>query len=129
MALLVTLDDYEQAARACIPPTAWEYIQSGAGDELTLRWNREAYGEIRLSPRVLNDVHQIDLRVEILSQRLAHPILLAPLAAQVVAHPDGEIESARGAREAKAGMVLSSYTSKPVEDVAAVGVSPLWFQL
>jgi 4-hydroxymandelate oxidase len=51
------------------------------------------------------------------------------VAAQVVAHPDGEIESARGARQARAGMVLSSYTSKPVEDVAAAGVSPLWFQL
>ena len=129
MTSLITLDDYERAARECIPPASWEYIHSGAGDEHTLRWNREAYGRIRLHPRVLNDVHQIDTRVELLGQRLAHPILLAPVAAQVLAHPDGEIETAKGAMRAQAGMILSSYTSKPVEDVVEVAASPLWFQL
>jgi 4-hydroxymandelate oxidase len=126
---LVTLDDYECAAKELISPAAWEYIHSGAGDEYTLRWNREAYGKIRLNPRVLNNVSRIDTRVKVLGHDFAHPILLAPIAAHVLVHAEGEVEAAKGALSAKAGMMLSSYTSKSVEAVAAVGVSPLWFQL
>ena len=126
---LVTLDDYEIAARDRIPPTAWEYIHSGAADEHTLRWNRDAYANVRLNQRVLNDVHALDLGVRVLEQDLPHPLLLAPVAANGLVHPDGEIAAAKGALAAGAGMVLSSYTSKRVEDVAATGVKPFWFQL
>ena len=125
---LVSLDDYERAAKACIAPPAWEYIHSGAADEHSLRWNREAYANLRLSPRMLNDVRSIDTRVKLLGHELAHPILLAPVAAQTIAHPDGEVATAAGARAAKAGMVLSSYTARRVEDVARSGAEPLWFQ-
>lgn len=126
---LVTLDDYESAARECIPAPAWEYIHSGAADEHTLKWNREAFSRILLSPRVLSEVRPIDTRVRLLGHELSHPILLAPVAAHSIAHAEGEIATARGARAARAGMVLSSYTSTRVEEVAAVGALPLWFQL
>lgn len=126
---LVTLDDYEREAKDRIAPAAWEYIHAGAADELTVRWNREAFRELPLSPRVLNDVSTLDTRVAILEHELAHPILLAPVAAHGVAHPEAEVATARGALAAAAGMVLSSYTSKPVEEVAATHVSPLWFQV
>jgi len=128
-AALITLDDYERDARACVPPAAWEYIQSGAADEMTAAWNREAYGRIQLSQRVLRDVHTIDTRLKLLGHDLAHPIILAPVAAQVLVHPDGEVATADAARETKAGMMLSSYTSRHIEDVAKVGPRPLWFQL
>jgi 4-hydroxymandelate oxidase len=128
-ATLVTLDDYELAARKIIPPATWEYIDGGAADEHTLRWNRESFARVRLSPRVLNDVHRLDTKVRILETELAHPILLAPVAANGLVHADGEVAAARGARAAGAGMVLSSYTSKRVEDVAAAAPSPFWFQL
>lgn len=126
---LVTLDDYERAARDVIAPAAWEYVHSGAGDEHTLRWNCDAFTKIRLSPRMLNDVSHVDTHVRLLGFDLAHPILLAPVAAQILAHRDGEIATAAGARAANAGMVLSSYTSKRIEEVVAAGASPLWFQL
>lgn len=129
MTRLVTLGDYERAAREKIAAAAWEYIDSGAGDEHTLRWNREAFDRIALSPRMLNDVTTVDTSVSVLGCDLAHPILLAPIAAHSLAHRDGEVATAAGARAARAGMVLSSYTSKPVEDVVAAGASPLWFQL
>jgi 4-hydroxymandelate oxidase len=129
MSALVTLDDYEAAARDRIPAPAWEYIHSGAADEYTLKWNREAFSRILLSPRVLSESRPIDTRTRVLGYDLPHPILLAPVAAHSIAHPDGEIATAHGARAAHAGMVLSSYTSKRVEDVAAVGPAPLWFQL
>jgi 4-hydroxymandelate oxidase len=122
---LITLDDYEREARGTISPAAWEYIHSGAADEHTLRWNRDAYARIKLSPRVGRDVSAVDTRCELLGHQLAHPILLAPVAA----HPDGEIATADAARETKTGMVLSSYTSRPIEDVLKVRPDPLWFQL
>jgi 4-hydroxymandelate oxidase len=126
---LVTLDDYEEAAEVSMPSTAWEYIHSGAADEYTLQWNRDAFAKIRLSPRVLNDVSRIETRVRLLGNDLEHPVLLAPIAAQGLVHPDAEVATAIGAHAARAGMVLSSYTTKRVEDVAAVGAAPLWFQI
>jgi 4-hydroxymandelate oxidase len=129
MMRLITLDDYEREARGSISPAAWEYIHSGAADEHTLRWNREAYARIRLGPRVGRDVTAIDTRCTLLGHQLAHPIMLAPVAAHSLAHPDGEVATADAARETKTGMVLSSYTSRPIEDVLKVGPEPLWFQL
>lgn len=129
MTHLVTLDDYERAARERIDAAAWEYIHSGAADEHTLRDNRDAFSRILLDPRVLNDVSVIDQRVTLLGRQLEHPILLAPVAAQGLAHPDGEVATALGARRSGAGMVLSSYTSRTVEDVAAAQPPLLWFQL
>ncbi|MGH7637896.1 MAG: alpha-hydroxy acid oxidase [Gemmatimonadaceae bacterium] len=129
MTRLVTLDDYEREARGTISPAAWEYIHSGAADECTLRWNREAFARIKLSPRVGRDVRAVDTRTTLLGHELAHPILLAPVAAQSLAHPDGEVATADAARETKAGMVLSSYTSRPIEEILEVGPQPLWFQL
>lgn len=125
----VTLDDYERAAQSVFEPAAWEYVHSGAADEHTLRRNRDAFTEIRLDPRVLNDVSRIDLTTSLLGRTLPHPILLAPVAVHSLAHRDAEVASARGAKAAGAGMVLSSYTSRTIEDVAAAGVEPLWFQL
>src|ERR1041385_8162847 len=61
--VLLSLDDYEQAARTRIPHVAWEYIEGGAADEITVGWNREAYRKLRLLPRQLNDVSHIDTSV------------------------------------------------------------------
>jgi 4-hydroxymandelate oxidase len=125
----VSLDDYEQAARARMPAVAWEYIEGGAADGITVGWNREAYAKIRLLPRHLNDFSQVDTRLRLLGHEIAHPILLAPIAAHTLVHPDGEVATARGARLADAGMVLSTYTSIPVETVAAEKPPLFWFQL
>jgi 4-hydroxymandelate oxidase len=126
---LLTLEDYERAAREKIDPAAWEYISSGAADEITLRWNIDAYRSLRLVPRQLRDVSTLHLEVTLLGHRLAHPILLAPTALHKLAHPDGEVGTARGARAAGAGMVLSSYSTVPVEQVAAEKPPLFWFQL
>jgi 4-hydroxymandelate oxidase len=126
---LACLDDYEQAARALVEEKVWEYVESGAADEHTLRWNREAFARRIIYPRMLRDVSSVDTSCELLGARLESPILLAPVAAHGMVHPEGEVASAQGAKSAGAGMVLSSYTSRPVEEVAATGISPLWFQL
>ena len=129
LAGLVSLSDFEASARTHMEHMAWEYINSGAADEITLRWNREAFEKIRLNPRVLRDVKNIDTRVTILGQELPFPILLAPTALHRLAHPEGELATAHGAGNAGATMVLSTMSSTAVEQVTAAASRPVWFQL
>lgn len=129
MTAFINLDDYHDAAKALLPSSVWEYIDGGAADEITLRWNREGFRNIALLPRMLNDVSTLDTRVTLLGAELPHPILLAPVASNGIVHPEGEVAAALGAKSQGAGMILSSYTSNRVEDVAKTGVTPLWFQL
>src|SRR5215218_5373458 len=126
---LLTLEDYERAARERVDPVAWEYISSGAADEVSLRWNIDAYRSMRLVPRQLRDVSSLNVSVTLLGHQLGHPIILAPTACHKLAHADGEVGTARGARAAAAGMVLSSYSTVPVEQVAAEKPPVFWFQL
>jgi 4-hydroxymandelate oxidase len=125
----ICLADFEPLAKAKMPAMGWEYVSGGAGDELTVRWNQEAYQRIRLRPRVLVDVSQLDTRVSLFGQEHAFPIILAPTAAQKLTHPEGELATARGAGAAGAAMVLSSFSNTSLEDVAAAAKSQLWFQL
>ncbi|MGD0303084.1 MAG: alpha-hydroxy-acid oxidizing protein, partial [Bryobacteraceae bacterium] len=83
----LSLPDFESLARTRISHGAWERIQGGAADELTVRWNREAYEHIRLRPRVLVDVSKLDTRVQLFGQELPFPILLAPTGAQGFVYP------------------------------------------
>ncbi len=108
---------------------AYEYVASGAADEFTVRWNRQALDAIKLNPRVLVDVSQLDTRVSLFGQELPHPILVAPTAYHKIMHPDGELATARGAGAASAIYVISSFTTTPLVEIARVATQPLWFQL
>ena len=121
--------DFEPRARERISHIAYEFISGGAGDELSLKWNREAYDRIRLRTRVLVDVSKLDTGVRLFGQELAHPILLAPTAYHKLVHPEGEVETARGAGSAATTMVVSSFATTAVEDIARAATQPLWFQL
>jgi 4-hydroxymandelate oxidase len=125
----ICLADFEPLAKAKLSATSWEYLRAGAGDEITVQWNEEAYRRIRLKPRILVDVSKLDTRVTLFGEKQAFPILLAPVAAQKLMHPEGELATARGASAAGATMVVSSFANTSLEDVAAVAKSPLWFQL
>jgi len=125
----ICLADYEQLARERLPHMAFEYIASGAGDEVTLCANREAFDRILLKPRVLVDVSCIDTTVTLLGQALPFPILLAPAAYHKLMHPDGELATARGASEAGATLVVSSFATVAIEEIARQATCPLWFQL
>ena len=126
---LLSLPDFETDAHTKIPHGAWERISGGAADELTLRWNCEAYQHLRLKPRILVDVSKLDTRVTLFGQELPFPILLAPTGGQRFIHPQGEAEAARGAAAAQATYVISSSASMRVEDIAKSAAGPVWFQL
>lgn len=130
----VSLADHQRIAESLLDTKAWAYFQGGAADEHTLEANLGGWAQIRLRPRVLRDLTHGHTRVDLLGRTLAHPILLAPVAFQRMAHPDGELASALAAASQGAGMVLSCQASMPLELVAQAIASdphrgPLWFQL
>ena len=131
---LVTLADHEQHARTQLDDNAWAYFSGGAADEISLRANRSAWDALPLWPRVLRPLAGGHTRVPLLGRTLAHPILLAPVAFQRMAHPDGELAMAYAAAALGAGVVLSTQASVSLESVAQAvlpdpGRGPLWFQL
>ncbi|MBL9211365.1 MAG: alpha-hydroxy-acid oxidizing protein [Opitutaceae bacterium] len=121
--------DYARLAPAHMSAIGWEYMSGGAADELSLRWNRESYDRIRLRPRVLVDVSRLDTRVTLFGRELPFPILLAPAAYHKLAHPEGEVATARGAAAAGALLVVSTSATMTLEEVAQAATGPLWFQL
>lgn len=125
----VNLFDYEPAARQRLSQMAYDYIAGGAGDEITLHRNRDCFDKLLLKPRVLRDVSNVDTHVELLGERLDFPILLAPTAYQKLAHPEGEVAATRGAEAAGATMVVSTFATTSIEDIARCSSARLWFQL
>lgn len=126
---LVSIQDFEIIAGQRIVNGAWARIQGGAADEITLRWNREAWQRIRLQPRVLIDVSKLDTRVTLFDQELPFPILLAPTGGQALIHPNGDLEVAAGATAAEALLVISSSASLRVEEIVRHAKGPVWFQI
>lgn len=126
---ILALSELEELAAKSMTPMAFSYVTGGAADELTLRANSEDWQRILLQPRVLVDVSQIDLQIDLLGQKLSSPILLAPTAFHRLCHPQAELATVEGANHAACGMVLSSYSTEPVEAVCAAARHPLWFQL
>ena len=131
---VVTLDDHERAAQARLDAATWAYVHGGAGDEITVGRNRQAWQARSLVPRVLRDLTGGHTRTTLLGRTLAHPILIAPTAFHRLVHPDGELATAYAAAAQGAGLVLSAQATVTLESVAtAIGADatrgPLWFQL
>jgi 4-hydroxymandelate oxidase len=120
--------DFERLAAERLDEGARGYFAGGAGDELTLRDNVEAFQRRRLRPRMLIDVEACTTATTVLGQEVSMPLLVAPVAFQRVAHPDGEVAMARAAKAAGTIMCLSTLATSTPAEVAATG-APLWFQL
>jgi lactate 2-monooxygenase len=123
-------EDWEARAAAALEPGPFGYIAGGAGEEGTMRANREAFDRRRLRPRMLTGNVERDLSVEVLGTRSPFPFFLAPVGVLSIAHPDGELAPARAAAEAGVPFILSTAASHSIEEVAsAMGDGPRWFQL
>ncbi|WP_158714837.1 alpha/beta fold hydrolase [Streptomyces erythrochromogenes] len=128
--LTTDLTALEAAAGRVMAPEAFAYVSGTAGSGATGRANRAAFDRLRLVPRMLRGTRRADTSVTLFGQRLPVPVLLAPLAAQQVAHPEGESATARAAAATGVPMVLSTFASRTLEEVAgAAGDHPRWFQL
>lgn len=125
----INLFEYEKLARQHLSEMAWDYYASGAWDQVTLRDNRAAFERFKLRPRMLIDVTQRDLTTQVLGRSLQMPILIAPMAFQCLANPEGEIATAKAAAKSGIGMMLSTLATKSIEEVASVRKQGNWFQL
>lgn len=95
--VLLTIQDYEEQALKNLGKAAADYYQSGSDQQCTLARNRSAFDEFLIRPRFLNrDVSKRDLSTTFLGQQVSMPIAVAPTAMQKMAHPDGELGTAKG---------------------------------
>jgi len=121
----VRVMDFAPLAKAKLDPAAWDYLDGGSEDEVSLADNRAAFNKIIIRPRALVDVHQIDLSLELLGQKLDYPILLDPAGGKDCFYRDGENVVARAAAKAKALHI----TNGGIEKLVAAGKGPAWWQI
>jgi isopentenyl diphosphate isomerase/L-lactate dehydrogenase-like FMN-dependent dehydrogenase len=128
--VLINIADFEEAARERLEPGAYGYFAGGAGDEHTLRANVGSFRRWELRPRVLVDVSSVSTATTVLGEEVELPLLVAPTAFQRLAHPEGELATARAAAAAGTVMCISTLSSfSPAELTAAAPGAPQWFQL
>ncbi|XP_010517549.1 PREDICTED: peroxisomal (S)-2-hydroxy-acid oxidase GLO5-like [Camelina sativa] len=121
--------EYEKIAKEKLPKMVYDYYASGAEDQWTLQENRNAFSRILFRPRILIDVSNIDVSTTVLGFNISMPIMIAPTAMQKMAHPDGELATARATSAAGTIMTLSSWATCSVEEVASTGPGIRFFQL
>uniref|UniRef100_A0A0D9W9Q8 Signal recognition particle 14 kDa protein n=1 Tax=Leersia perrieri TaxID=77586 RepID=A0A0D9W9Q8_9ORYZ len=105
MALVTNLCDYEELAKQKLPKMIYDFYAAGAEDQWTLKENRDAFSRILFRPRVLVDVSCIDMSTSILGYKISMPIMIAPTALHKMAHPEGELATARAAATAETIMI------------------------
>ncbi|MCZ7423491.1 MULTISPECIES: alpha-hydroxy acid oxidase [unclassified Micromonospora] len=128
---LYRVDDLEAEARLRLDPVHRDFFAGGAGDERTLRANETAFDGYRILPRVLRGGGERDLRIELFGETLPMPVLVSPTAFHRLAHPQGEVATARAVGAAGTVLVVSMAATTPIEAVAGAAGRParLWFQL
>lgn len=127
---LISIFEYEKAAKAKLPQMIYDFYAGGSYDEITLRENHEAYDRIRLSYHILQGVGQRDLSTTVLGHKISMPIVIPPVAFQGMVCPDGEAATAKAVSKAQTLMTLSTLSNTTIEEVVkAAGSQPVFFQL
>ncbi|XP_076834780.1 2-Hydroxyacid oxidase 1 isoform X1 [Brachyhypopomus gauderio] len=126
----VCVRDFEHHAKKVLPKAVFDYYFSGADEQESLADNVAAFSRWRLLPRVLRNVSRVDLSAMVLGQQLSMPVCVAATAMQRMAHPDGETATARACLSAATGMMLSSWATSTIEEVAETAPNGVrWMQL
>ena len=127
---IVRLADFEPPAREALTGEVYDYVAGGSWDEITLAENMAAWRRRRLRPRVLVDVARVTTATTLLGAPCAQPLAIAPMAEQGLLHADGEVATARAAAAAGVPLILSTLSTRPLEEVAAAAPDATrWFQL
>ena len=125
----ISIADYEARAKLSLPHNNWEFIEAGAMDESATRRNRSGFESLSIRPRFLRDVENRKLSTTVLGTEISFPVMVAPAGGHKIAHPEGELATARGAGMSNTLMMLSTSSHYPMEEVANAGAGPKWFQL
>jgi 4-hydroxymandelate oxidase len=124
----LSLREIEDEARRRLDPAVYDFFAGGAEDEVTVRANEAGFARTGLVPRVLCGGRTRELAVTLLGRGAALPVVIAPTAFHRLAHPDGELATARAAAKAGVIMIVSMASTVAIEEIAETGVD-LWFQL
>jgi len=128
--LAISMDQLEVQARAELSAEAFGYVAGGAGAELTVRANRQAFERREIVPRMLRDVSARDLATSVLGTSMPAPLMLAPVGVQSIVHPEAELAVGRAAAALGVPVILSTAASHSIEAVAdAMGEASRWYQL
>ena len=125
----INLYDYEARAKLALFHDAWDFIDAGAMDELTTKRNRKAFDQLTLRPRFLRSVEERKITARMLGQDISMPIFVCPAGSHGLAHPDGEVATAKAAGRSNTLMMLATGSTCSLEEVAEAATGPLWFQL
>lgn len=128
--LPVSFENLERKAKEKMTPEAFGYIAGSAGAEATTANNKEAFNHWQIIPRMMGDVSKRSIAIELFGIKLPTPLLLGPVGVLSIAHPEAEVAVARAAKSLQVPQVVSTVSSKTIEEIAAVhGDHPHWFQL
>ncbi|EGG13755.1 hydroxyacid oxidase [Cavenderia fasciculata] len=126
----LNIEEFRIVAERKLPRMVYDYYASGSDNQITLGENVNFYSRIKLTPRCLVDVSNINTKTSVFGIPLSFPVMIAPTAMQKMAHPNGEIDTCLAARDMGTLMTLSSLATTSVEDLGkASGGNPGWFQL
>ncbi|NXE91529.1 HAOX1 oxidase, partial [Menura novaehollandiae] len=126
----VCIADFEEHAKTFLPKSVYDYYRSGADDQETLADNVAAFSRWKLYPRVLRDVSVLELSTSVLGRKISMPVCVAATAMQRMAHAHGETATARACQAVGTGMMLSSWATSSIEEVAEAAPAGLrWLQL
>ncbi len=126
----VSFEELEKKAGEMMTPEAFGYIAGGAGGEATIGNNKEAFNNWQIIPRMMGDVSKRSIAIELFGIKLPTPVLLGPVGVLSIAHPEAEVAVARAAKALQVPQVVSTVSSKTIEEIASVhGDHPRWFQL
>ncbi|HVE69530.1 MAG TPA: alpha-hydroxy-acid oxidizing protein, partial [Solirubrobacteraceae bacterium] len=124
-----TASDYRELARRRLPRQLFDYVDGGAYEEATMRANVADLAQVLLRQVVMRDVSERDPAVEVLGQRLALPVVLAPVGLAGMLARRAEVQAARAAEAMGVPFVESTVSICPIEEVARAVRTPPWFQL
>ncbi|XP_058993243.1 2-Hydroxyacid oxidase 2 isoform X2 [Mustela lutreola] len=127
---LVCLTDFQAYAQEHLSKSTWDFIEGGSDECFTRDDNIAAFKRIRLRPRYLRDVREVDTRTTVQGEEVTAPICIAPTGFHGLVWPDGEMSTARAAQAAGICYIISTYASCSLEDIVATAPRGLkWFQL
>lgn len=126
---IVNLFDYERQAQSSLEPGVWDYFHGGSGDEITLHENRSAFERIKLLPRILRDVRSVSTETTVQGTVISFPVIIAPMAFHCLVHPEGECATVQGAGKSGTVMVVSTFATRTLEEVASNTPVAPWFQV
>jgi lactate 2-monooxygenase len=110
----------ERAARKAISEKAFAYIAGGAGQESTMRNNRDGFDKLEIVPCMLRDVSARDTSINLLGKKLPSPFFICPIGVLEMAHAEADIAVAKAAASLNVPMIFSNQASKPMEEVSTV---------